>query len=79
MILVMASRRAKLSDQLRQAIKDSDLTRYRIFMETSIDQASLSRFVRGECGLALDSIDRLGVLLDLRLISGDGKLLKKAR
>lgn len=79
MILVMASRRAKLSDQLRRAIKDSDLTRYRIFMETSIDQASLSRFVRGECGLSLDSIDRLGVLLDLRLISGDGKLLKKAR
>ncbi|MHC4947203.1 MAG: helix-turn-helix domain-containing protein [Planctomycetota bacterium] len=63
-------RRETLSDQIRRAVLDSDLTRYRIWQETGIDQAALSRFVRGDAGLSLDALDRLADLLDLNIVAG---------
>jgi transcriptional regulator with XRE-family HTH domain len=57
----------KLSDQLRQAIADSGLTRYRISQATGISEAGLGKFVHGERGLSLESIDRLAEFLNLEL------------
>jgi transcriptional regulator with XRE-family HTH domain len=67
----MAKKRSyKLSDQLRQAIDDSGLSRYAISQETGIDQAALSRFVHGHVGLSLDAIDRISECLQLTITMG---------
>jgi len=67
----MAKRQThKLSDQMRQAIEDSGLSRYAIAKETGIDQAALSRFIHGQMGLSLDALDRLGEFLQLTIILG---------
>ena len=64
------ARKKKLSDQLRDAIDASELTRYRICMETDIDQASMSRFMAGKMGMTLERLDHLADLLDLRIEAG---------
>ena len=60
--------RASLVDQIRQAVVDADLTRYRISQLTGIDNASLSRFVRKERGLSEKSLNSLGELLKLEVV-----------
>lgn len=67
----MAKRPRSISDQLRAAIADAGragVTRYRISKETGVDQAALSRFVHGNQGLDLSSVDRLAAYLGLRLV-----------
>ena len=55
------------SDQLRQAVRESELTRYAISVKTGIDQGTLCRFIRGERGMSLDSVDRLMDCLGLEI------------
>ena len=55
------------TDQLRRAVLDSGMTRYRIGQEAGIAESVLSRFVRGEQGLNSDSIDRLMECLELEI------------
>ena len=57
-----------LSDEVRQAIDDSGLTRYRIAQDTGIDQAALSKFYNGQRGITSDTLDRLGEYLGLRIV-----------
>ena len=59
----------KLTDQLRQAIDDSGLTRYRIAKETGIGEATLSKFYLGQRGLSMDALNGLGECLELTIIS----------
>lgn len=64
----MAKRkRATLFDQIRQAVVDSDDTRYQISQQTGIDQSALSRFVSGERGLSEDAMNRLANYLQLEI------------
>jgi len=63
----MKKHRPLLSDQLRQAIAVSSLTRYRISQETGISQAALSLFCARKRGLSLQSVDALVALLNLEL------------
>jgi DNA transposition AAA+ family ATPase len=56
-----------LTDQLRRAIETSDKSRYALWQETGIDQATLSRFMHGKGGLSLDGWDKLGEALGLEL------------
>ena len=73
----MAKRRSqKLTDQIRQAIDDSGLTRYRIAQDTGIDESSLAKFYNRHRGLSLDNLDRLGEYLGLRIVM-DRKPKKK--
>jgi hypothetical protein len=58
---------SSISDELRAAIKASELSRYAISQATGIDQAVLSRFVAGKRGLSLESVDAIGKLLELTL------------
>lgn len=58
----------KLSDQIRQAIDDSGISRYRIAHDTGIDESALAKFFNGQRGLSLDAIDRLGQYLRLRIV-----------
>lgn len=66
----MGKRRGKqpnVSDQIRAAIETSGLTRYRIWKKTGIDQAVLSKFMLGQRGISMESLDKLGELLHLEV------------
>ena len=55
------------ADILRDAVRSSDKTLYRLSMETGIGQDQLSRFVREERGLSLDTAGVLAVALGYQL------------
>ncbi len=55
------------ADILRAAVRSSDKTLYRLSMETGIGQDQLSRFVREERGLSLDTAGVLAVALGYQL------------
>jgi len=63
----MSKKRTKMSDQIREAIEGSGLSRYRICRDTGIDQAAMSRFMAGT-GITTDTIDKLADYLDLEII-----------
>ena len=60
-----------MSDRLRAAIVTAPVTRYRIAQDTGVSESVLSRFVRGERGLDLISVDRLASYLELDLLPVD--------
>lgn len=57
----------KLSDQLRQIIEQSELSRYELSKRSGVDASQLHRFVRGTGKLTTDSLDKIGLALGLRL------------
>jgi len=59
------SKKTTFTGQVIDAIKDSGKTRYAIFKETGIDQAALSRMVKGEGWLGRDALDRLAECIGL--------------
>lgn len=69
----------KLTDQLRAAIDGSDMSRYAVAKAIDLDQSTLSRFMSGKAGLALDTVDRLGELLELHLVTGKSTAKGKGR
>lgn len=64
------SKPPRLTDQIRQAIADSGLTRYRIAQETGISEASLSLFFHGKRGLSAAALNALGECLQLTIQLG---------
>ena len=76
---MMGKRRAKLSDQIRRAVDDCGRTRYRISKQTGIDQSTLSRFMSGERGLPMNTLDKLADYLDLNITVGKGRKPRKSR
>ena len=67
-----------MTDQVRQAIDDSELTRYRIAQDTSIDESTLAKFYHGTRGLSLDNLDLLCEYLGLRIVV-DRRSTKKGK
>lgn len=59
-----------LTDQLRQAIDDSGLTRYRISKETGISESTLAQFYNGHRGLSMEALNALGEFLQLKITLG---------
>lgn len=67
----MAKKRTNsLSDQLRQAIDDCGLTRYRIAKETGIGESALAQFYNGHRGLSMEALNALGEFLQLKITLG---------
>ena len=62
-------RRTKLSDQIRQAIDASGVSRYRICKQIGLDQALLSRFMQDRSGLSVQTLDALADVLGLDLVA----------
>ena len=75
----MKRKRKKLSDQIRAAIDGCGKTRYRIFVDTGIDQATLSRFMAGKGGLSIPVLDTLAEYLGLELTTGKQSSKRKGR
>ena len=57
-----------LLNEVRKAMKSSELTNYRIAKDTGITQSQLSRFARGERGLNVESIEWLADYLGLEIV-----------
>jgi hypothetical protein len=57
-----------LSGQLQRIILDSDLTQYRISKLAGMSQAQLRRFMVTGRGISIETMDRLGTALRLRLV-----------
>jgi transcriptional regulator with XRE-family HTH domain len=67
----MAKKRTNLlTDQIRQAMDDSGLTRYRIAKETGISESALAQFYNGHRGLSMGALNALGEFLQLRVTLG---------
>jgi transcriptional regulator with XRE-family HTH domain len=56
-----------LTDQIREAVKNSGLSQQQICEQAGIDKGSLSRFVTGERGLSFSHLDKLAEVLGLRI------------
>lgn len=59
-----------LTDQLRQAIDDSGLSRYRIAKETGVSESALAQFYNGHRGLSMEALNALGEFLQLTITLG---------
>ena len=62
----------KLTDQLREAIRESGMSGYAICKELGIQRSALSRFLNGERGLSMENLDAIGELLKLRITKTKG-------
>jgi transcriptional regulator with XRE-family HTH domain len=67
----MAKKRCEtLTDQLRLAIYESGLSRYRIARETGISESALAQFYNGHRGLSMKALNALGESLELKVTLG---------
>ena len=71
----MRTRKTKspLTDGIKLAIIASEMPLTHIANETGLQQASLSRFMRGERSLRLDMADKLAAYFGLKLTGKDSK------
>lgn len=79
-MLALPASRDRLSDQLRTAIDDTDrhgMTRYRICQEIGLTESTMSRFMNGQCGLSLRTIDAIAELLELKLTTREKRRRKR--
>lgn len=68
-----------LTDQLRQAIDDSGLTRYQIARATGINESALAKFYNGQRGISMQALNALGEYLDLKITLGRKPSPKKGK
>ena len=61
----MGKKRVKLGDQVRQAVEESGMSRYRICQVIDMDQSIMSRFMTGKGGLSMANLEALADLLEL--------------
>jgi transcriptional regulator with XRE-family HTH domain len=71
--MTMVKRTLTVSEQLRDAIVTAGITRYRIAKDTGVNQAALSRFIRGITSLDLITADKLCAYLRLELSEKSGR------
>ena len=63
----MAFKRMQLSEQFRQAVRASGLSQSAIARALDINRSAVCRFMAGDRGLTLATLDRLAELLKLKL------------
>lgn len=57
-----------ITEQLRRAIETSGMSRFQLARLSGVSEAALSRFMSGKRSIGLDSVDKLAVVLKLRLV-----------
>jgi hypothetical protein len=65
----MAKKQLTFSDEIRQFVDASGLSRYRICRELGIPESLMSRFMAG-AWLGVENMDALAKLLDLHVAAG---------
>ena len=55
------------SEQIRDAVNESTMSRYAMCKAIGFNQSGMSRFMSGKGGLSLEMIDRLAELLGLEI------------
>jgi transcriptional regulator with XRE-family HTH domain len=73
----MGPKRIPLSDEIRQTLADCGQSRYAISKATGIAESTLSRFLAGERGLPMKTLDKLADYLDLHITTGTRRRTKK--
>ena len=63
----MRTEQESISEQLRAAVLNADVSRYRMSKDLDITEAALSRFVNGAMGLSLGTIDKISQYLGLEI------------
>jgi plasmid maintenance system antidote protein VapI len=58
----------KLSDEIRDVLAASGMSRHAIAKALGIAESTLSRFVNGKGGLSMEYLARLGELLGLHVV-----------
>jgi predicted transcriptional regulator len=76
-IAYMAKKRVSLSDQVRQAVEESEMSRYAICKVLGLAQATMSRFMSGKGGLSMEHFDAVADLLDLNIAVGETNRRRK--
>jgi transcriptional regulator with XRE-family HTH domain len=61
-------RHKRLSDEVREAVAASGMSRYAIAKALGIAESTMSRFMSGTNGLSMSYLDRLGELLGLHVV-----------
>lgn len=76
-----ARRSSPVSDQLRHVIAGRGLSPHAVASAAGVAPSALSRFVRGERGLTLQSVDAVAEVLGLRLVEvrGHGRAVPQSR
>lgn len=75
----MARRRMKLSDQVRQAVDASGMSRYEIGKAAGIDKGLLSKFMSGKRNMSVPTLDALADVLNLNIVAGDSAAPKRRK
>jgi hypothetical protein len=57
-----------ITEQPQQAIRRSGVTRYRIWKQTGIGQDLLCKFLKGQTGLSLMTVDKILDVLGLEIV-----------
>jgi len=69
---------SQIQDAIRAAVDASDKTRYRMAKDLGISQATISRFMSGERGLGIETLERLAAYLNLEIIFRPKRRRRKA-
>jgi hypothetical protein len=76
----MSKKTRSLSDGIRAAIDAANkagVSRYAICRAAGMDQATMSRFMGGVVGLQLDTLDKLGEVLGLSVVTADRAAVRR--
>jgi transcriptional regulator with XRE-family HTH domain len=60
--------RRTIDNTLRHAMIDSGLSKLELSQRSGVSRPSIIKFLRGECSLRLDMVDKLADVLDLELV-----------
>lgn len=61
-----------MSQQIRDAVNGSTMSRYRIAILSGVDHGQFSRFMAAKRGLGQGALDRLVAVLNMELVSRKG-------
>lgn len=67
-----------ISDQLRAALVGGESSLHAVAAEAGVPRSSLSRFVRGERSLSLETVDAVAKALGFRLVQTRRRRVRKS-
>jgi len=63
----------KFTDQIRRAVRNSELSQYALCKMTGINKAAMSRFVNGKTGIGCEYLDLIADALGLQIVVNKAK------